>query len=99
MVLLPEKDRPQRTISTGDGFTLRRYPISGAPVDTQTAARLQILGPWSDIEQTEENSCSRRLGRRSSAEQRRRPRQVGAIAFILSRRRPRRAARGGGLIV
>ena len=39
MVLFPEKDRPQRTISTAEEFTLRRYLISGASVDPQTAAR------------------------------------------------------------
>ena len=44
MVLCPENDRPHRTISIAEEFTLRRYPISGAPVDPRTAARLRILG-------------------------------------------------------
>ena len=45
MVLYPENDRPQSTISIAEEFTLRRYPISDAPVDPRTAARLRILGP------------------------------------------------------
>lgn len=45
MVLCPENDRPHRTISIAEEFTLRRFPISGAPVDPRTAAGLRILGP------------------------------------------------------
>ena len=45
MVLCPENDRRHRTISIAEEFTLRRFPISGAPVDPRTAAGLRILGP------------------------------------------------------